>query len=373
MGARKSKFTYCVELLALLAVATASAQSVTPSPTCTPTPTFTWTATVNTDTPTDSPTSTPTSTHTWDPFATPTWTPTWNPFATDTPTPGSPTPTFTPTITFTFSPTGTLSPTLTFTPTLTSTPSISRASLALLPTAYSNAWDRWDGWNWNIAFSYYIGSIVSRDNAKPYLDSLQQVSLALLTSDVKYAWLDDNGDSPGMASGLLLSFLAQVGSGNSSTGTGGTQSFEVAGNTMGGVYTVMSKTIAPKTAVHLGYIYSLRDLSKSSGLGLVSMNYSQLLPFLSPDLEAVLTNQTSPPSYPSGIFYAGFSTRFWDRYWKFEIWKPFPMEQNPVLLNTVIDGLPLAFNLGYERWDSGFALLGYVNFPITLIPTNPAY
>src|ERR1700679_2606977 len=81
----------------------------------------------------------PTDTPTWDPMIptyTPTPTPTYNPFATttDTSTPGSPTDT--PSNTFTPTATGTID---TPTPTWSPTPVISRASLVLLPTAYSNA------------------------------------------------------------------------------------------------------------------------------------------------------------------------------------------------------------------------------------------
>ncbi|HEY5040260.1 MAG TPA: hypothetical protein VIJ93_14435, partial [bacterium] len=315
------------------------------------------------------PSSTSTSTFT----AIPTSTPTENLFAYLTGTPtftNTPdiffhgTSTFTPTPTIT--PTGTITPPPQYTPTLTSTPNISRASLALLPTAYSNAWDRWDGFNWNFAFSFYIGSIISRDYSIPGagLDSLEPTRLALLTSDVKYAWLNDEGDRPGIASGFLLSFLAQVNSGSSSTGTGG-QSFQVAGNSAGGVYTVVSKTVFPGTAVHMGYIYGLKDI------GLVSNNYSQLLPLFTPKL--MNPNGINVTDAPPSIFYTGFSTYFLGRYWKFEIWKPFPMTENPVLLNAQIDGLPLAFNLAYERWDQGYALLGYINFPFTLLPQTPAY
>ena|GEM_PF-1243986 len=344
-------------------VPAAWAQSPTFSPTSTstPMPTFTPSPT-STFSPTFTPTFTPTSTNTQDPFATPTWTSTWGAALTDTPTlylTRTPTNTYTPTCT------GTITPPPTITPTMTSTPGISRSGLALLSTAYSDAWDRWDGFNWGMGFSYYIGSIVSRDFAKPNIDSLEPTRFALLSSDVKYAWLNDEGDMPGMASGLLLSFLAQLASGNSTTGASGTQSFQVAGNVMGGVYTVMSKTVAPNTAVHMGYIYGLKQ-ADSHALGIISMNYSQLLPLLTTKLQNVTDD-------PPGVFYTGFNTRFWGRNWKFEVWKPIGMAENPVLFNSQIEGLPLAFNLGYEKWDQGWAVLGYVNIKFTIVPQPPAY
>lgn len=308
-------------------------------------------------TPTFSPAASPSPTSTKPPSHTPTFTPTSSPTATV----GSPT--FTPTSTFTFTATGTPP---TSTPTPSQTPSISRASLALFPTAYSNAWDRTDGFDWDIGFTYYIGSLFSRDVAKKDIDGLEKSSIALLTSDVKYAWLTDDGDLPGFANGFMMSFLAQVGSGNSSTGATN-QSFQVAGNVMGGVFGVLSKTIAKDTAVHFGYVHGLREAASSTGIGFFTMNYSELLPFLNTKLSP-LQGQS-----PASLFYTGFNTRFLDRNWKFEILKPFPMDENPILFNTQIDGLPLAFNLGYERWDHGYAVLGYVNVQITLLPQAPAY
>ncbi len=400
MGEKTLRFIYCVELLALLAAPAAWAQTVAPSPSATftdsptssPSPTFTPTFTS-----TYSPTATPTYTYTVDPFATPTWTYTWGAltgFATDTPTvyyTRTPMPTFTPTQT------GTITPPPTMTPTLTATPGISRASLSLLSTAYTNDWNRWDGFDWDMSFTYYIGSIISRDYTKPDIDALEPSRFAMLSSDVKYAWLNDEGEMPGVASGLMLSFLAQLAAGNSGTGTSGTQSFspgagatpgssgQVSANVLGGVYTVLSKTVAPNTAIHFGYIYGLEQVDHNLGVNFITMNYSQLLPLLTTKLQG---NTANPP----GIFYTGFSTRFWGRNWKFEIWKPLFMDQNPILLNTQIDGLPLAFNLGFEKWGpsenmttatsttaavplypGGWAMLGYVNFKFTILPQIPSY
>lgn len=309
-----------------------------------------------TSTSTNDPFATPTKTSTWDPWATnsPTYTPTRNPATVvDTPT-SSPTPTETAT--------GTL-PTMTFTP--TNTPVISRAGLVLLSTAYSNAYDRWDGFNWDIHFSSYIGSIVSRDFHKSQLDTLEATGLAALTSDVKYAWLDEDGDRPAMASGLMLSLLAQLGQVNSATGTSGSQSFE-AGNLMASVYTVASKTVAKDFSVHAGYLYGLKGLFDQLSPGIIKFNHSKLLYLTTPKLKGFTDDAAS-------VFYTGVSARFLDRNWKFEIWKPFPMAENPVLLNTRIEGLPMAFNLGYERWDHGFAVLGYVSFRFTLLPQTPAF
>lgn len=367
MGERLLRFIYCVELLFFLAASTLWAQSNTPMPSPTGTPTPTFTAAVDTDTPT----ATPTATFTVNPFATPTWTFTWDPWSTNTftPTPNmtnaatfTPTPTFTPTVT------GTIP---TSTPTTTDTPSISRASLALWPTAYSNAWDRWDGLNWDISFTYLIGTIAQRDYSQTSVSYLNPLRLWMLTSDVKYAWLDENGDTPAFASGIMLSMLLNGGSPSATGSAGGTAgggSFTLTGSTVGGVYTVMSESVGKGSAVHFGYVYGFNQVFQSIGLPDFGpgMTYSQLVPLITPNLQD--TQNAGPPN----IFYTGFNTRILGTNWKFEVWKPFPMVENPVLLDSQIDGL-FAFNLGYERWDNGFAVLGYFNFRFTIIPTAPAY
>ncbi len=377
MGARKLKFICCIKrlFLFLLLASSAQAQFISPGSGSNQFGGFN-------DTSSNGPTNTPT----WDPMIptyTVTPTPTYNPFAsaTDTPTPGSPTDT--PTYTFTPTQTGTIN---TPTATWSSTPNITRASLVMLPTAYSNGWDHWDGFNWDIDFTYFIGSVLSQDYTQTNgFDSLNQINLVLLTSDLKYAWMDDNGDRPGIASGLMVSLLAQIGTtsltGPTATPTGGTsgsavttsQAIPVAGSVIAGVYTVVSKKISKVTAVHFGYIYGLEGLTNSMGVSIFGQNYSSLLPYFAPGLAPEIGEG------PDNLCYVGFNTRFLDRNWKFEIWKPFSTsssehwDKNPILFNTLIDGLPMAFNLGYERWDSGFAILGYINFRIPLLPANPDY
>lgn len=373
MGARKLKSICCFKrlFLFLLLASSAQAQFISPGSGSNQFGGFN-------DTSSNGPTSTPT----WDPMIptfTTTPTPTYNPFAsaTDTPTPGSPTDT--PTYTFTPTQTGTINtPTATWSP----TPNISRASLVMFPTAYSNGWDHWNGFNWDIDFTYYIGSIISQDYTQENgFNSLNQINVVLLTSDMKYAWLDDNGDTPGIASGVMVSLMAQVGSssltgptttptvvGSTNSPVSNTGPVQVVPSMVGGVYTVISKKLSKDTAVHFGYIYGLHDL-----LGGGVLNYGSILPLFAPGLAQ------SNYEYPTHLFYAGFNTRFWDRNWKFEIWKPFSTdpnnsyESNPILFNTLIDGLPMAFNLGYERWDTGFAILGYINFRLPILPSESDY
>ncbi|HVZ81193.1 MAG TPA: hypothetical protein VHE12_10435 [bacterium] len=374
MVARKLRFIFCASLA--LASGAVWALGESPSPTDTPNPFA-------------SPTSTPTKTFTPNPFATPTWTPTWNPWSTDTVTPtptatsiqnffvtNTPVPTmegFSPffyTFTPTPTPSGTQSPTMTYTPTLTHTPPVSRAALALWPTAFSNDRDRTDGFNWDIGFSYIIGTIAEKSSDKPEVDWLNPLRLWLLTSDVKYAWLEEEGDAPGIASGVMLSELLNGGGGaNTNTNAGqGSTSFQLTGNSVGGIYTVLSKTLEPQSAVHFGYVFGFNRAFQDLGIGDFgpSMSYSQLIPLTTTKLSTI-TDADTP-----NILYTGFNARFLGTNWKFELWKPFPMAEDPILLDSQIDGL-FAFNLGYERWNSGYAVLGYFNFRFTIIPVPPDY
>jgi hypothetical protein len=171
---------------------------------------------------------------------------------------------------------------------------------------------------------------------------------------------------PAFASGILLTEL--LNGGNPGATGSGTNSFQLTGNSMGGVYTVMSKSIDRDSAVHLGYIYGFNQAFRNIGLRdfAPSETYSQLVPLTSLKLSGI--QNEAPPN----IFYMGYNTRLLGTNWKFEIWKPFPMDENPVILDSQIDGL-FAFNLGYERWDHGYAVLGYFNFRFTIIPVAPEY
>jgi hypothetical protein len=237
-----------------------------------------------------------------------------------------------------------------------------------MPTAFSNGWDHWDGLNWDISFSYFIGDIAESDNLSGTTDYLNPLRIWLLTNDLKYGWLDAHGDQPGFASGLLLTLL--LSGGNPGETGSSSQNFQLTGNSMGGVYTVMSVPIATNNAVHFGLVYGFEDFFNSIGLNgfAPTLDYGDLLPLLSDKLPTDPSGIGAPPS----MFYTGWNTRFLGTNWKFEIWKPFPMYENPILLNTQVDGL-FAFNLAYMRWDEGYSILGYFNFRFTILPSAPAY
>ncbi|HET9870733.1 MAG TPA: hypothetical protein VFR02_09605, partial [bacterium] len=274
--------------------------------------------------------------------------------------------------TSTFTPTGTLTPPDTATPTVTDTPVISRSGLALLPTAYSNGLFTSDGLNWDLSFSYFIGSIAEHPKGEAGTDFLTPLRLWLLSSDLKYGWVDENGDMPALASGALLSLLisgnsSSAGSSGSSPGQGAS-SFQLSGTSMGGFYTVASKRLDKDSALHMGMVFGLQQPFSQLGLGgfAPALNYGDLLPMFTDKLSGDLGH---PAEY---LFYTGFNTRLLGTKVRVELWKPFPLGGNPVLLNTKVDGL-FAFNLAYEKWDEGYALLGYFSFRFTIIPPPVDY
>jgi hypothetical protein len=335
-----------------------------------------------TPTPVSSPPATPTPTSTEDLFSTPTYTWTWDPWATNTATPTpnffsldqTPLATWTPIMTSTFTPTGTLTPPDTATPTITDTPSISRSGLALLPTAYSNGLFNSDGWNWDLSFSYFIGTIAEHEKGEANSDFLNPLRLWLLSSDVKYGWVDENGDVPAIASGGLLSLLISGGGNDSTAGSSGqspgqnTSSFQLSGTTMGGFYTVASKRLDKDSAIHTGLVVGLHQPFSKIGIGSFApyLDYGDLLPMFTAKLSDDIG---SPAEY---LFYTGFNTKMLGTNVRFELWKPFPQNHNPILLNSKIDGL-FAFNLAYEKWDEGYAVLGYFSFRFTIIPAPADY
>ena len=374
MAAKTLGFIFCVSGGAFFAWGTAGAQTSLGSPSVTAVTTVSLSPT-QTETPTDSPTPTITSTSTPDYFASPTSTEVWDPWATPTltPTPNffsfgdTPVATFTPIMTATYTQTGTITPPDTDTPTTTETPSISRSGLALLPTAYSNGLGFTNDWNWDLGFTYFIGSIAEQEEGEASPDWLNPLRLWLLSSDLKYGWLDENGDTPAIASGMLLGLLISGGQPNSA-GQSST-SFELSGTSIGGLYTVASKRLDSNSAIHAGFVLGgLRQDLNGIGLGgfAPSMSYGALLPQFTGKLSDDL-GQVAPY-----LFYTGFDAKMLGTTFRFEFWKPFPLDHNPVLLNSKVDGL-FAFNLAYEKWDEGYAVLGYFSFRFTIIPPAPAY
>lgn len=306
--------------------------------------------------PTATPTATSTSTQTALPAASP-----GSPTSTGTPT-DSPTATVSPTSTPTRG-TPTDTPTVTMTP--TKTPALARSAIALLPTAYSNRLNRTDGLNLDLLFSYYIGSIAEKDSGAA-VEWLNPLRTWMITADIKYGWLGENGNQPAIASGFIDTLLLQGGNPGATGSSTGTLKFTT--QSLGSVYTAVSKTVGKNAHVHLGYMRGdLAGTAHKKGFlshVLPNGNHADLLPLFAQGL-ASIQNESAP-----NILYVGWDFKFLGTAWRFEVLKPFPLSKHPVLINTKIDKL-LSFNLAYERWQGGYALLGYFNFRFTIIPSEP--
>jgi len=276
-------------------------------------------------------------------------------------------PSATPTLTSTTTPV--MTPTITGTPTPspTKTPIIARSGIALLSTGFSNQMKRTDGLNLDLMFTYYIGAIAEKNRNTRRVEYLNPLRLWLFTADIKYAWIDENGNLPGLATGFMDTLLLE-GSAPGATADSG-QSFKFTASSMGSVYTTVSKSVAENMSVHVGYMRgNIRDALGQLGSTFRKIspnrNHSELLGLLSDDLTDI--RYESAPN----IVYTGFDVRFLGTFWRFELWKPFPLSKNPILVNTKIDRL-FSFNLAYEKWQGGYAVLGYFNFRFTILPSAP--
>jgi len=286
--------------------------------------------------------------------------------ATATTTPTS-TPTVMTTATATSTPTvaGTDTPTPTSTPSPTKTPVIARSGLALFPTAYSNGLTRTDGFNLDILFSYFIGSIIERSAGLPN-ETLNPLRLWLFTADAKYGFLEEDGNAPGLAIGMMDTLMLEGGNATASGNSSGSLKFTA--KALGGVYLVASKHVADRSAVHVGYMRG--NLADIGGGGKVfkrflpTGNFSDLMTQFAVGLEDV-RGESAP-----NILFTGYDFRWLGTTWRFEFVKPFPLSKHPFLINSKIDRL-FAFNLSYEHWDHGYALLGNFSFRFTILPTTP--
>lgn len=259
-----------------------------------------------------------------------------------------------------FSPTATLSPT----PTATNTPVIARSGLAFFPTGYSNGIYRSDGFNLDLLFAYFIGSIVEKQRGQQ-TETLNPLRLWLFTFDAKYGWMEEWGNRPAIATGLMDTMLLEGSNPTSGGSSGGTLKFT--STALGGIYTTVSKRVSKRTALHLGYMRgNLGGLVGGGKLRRVfpTGNFSDLMLKFAQGLEPY-RNESAP-----NILYTGLDFRWLGTTWRFEVAKPFPLSKHPYLIDTKIDRL-FAFNLAYEHWQGGYAVLGYFNFRFTIFPTTP--
>lgn len=133
-----------------------------------------------------------------------------------------------------------------------------KTAVLLMPTAYSNHVDRDTGWNTNVLFDFYVGSLYEYfDNPKTGVTKtgiFQPLQVGTASSDIKYAFLKETLWTPGLAAGFYGTGLINFGQPNSSQTIGVSSSGgQIA--TLGNIYLVASKRPWVKdqrTALHIG-------------------------------------------------------------------------------------------------------------------------
>jgi hypothetical protein len=137
---------------------------------------------------------------------------------------------------------------------------LNKAQVMLMPSAYTNDPLRDRGIALGVLFDFYVGSLY-----ESYTDPVtgrskqgvfQPLQIGTITTDLKYALLDDRGLIPGLAAGLYTSALISFGSGNASTV--GVSSNNGGLSTLGDAYAVISKRFwpgEPGAVIHAGLMY----------------------------------------------------------------------------------------------------------------------
>ncbi len=133
-----------------------------------------------------------------------------------------------------------------------------KTAVLLMPTAYTNHKDKDTGWNSNVLFDFYVGSLYEIfDNPRTGVTKtgiFQPIQIATVTSDFKYSFLKETTWTPSLAAGFYGSALINFGQ-PSGTQTVGVSSSGGPIGTVGDVYLVTSKrpwVNDQSTAFHLG-------------------------------------------------------------------------------------------------------------------------
>ncbi len=223
---------------------------------------------------------------------------------------------------------------------------LNKTAIMLMPTAFSNLAKSDLGWNLNVLFDFYIGSLYETftDEKTGKTDSAfaQRLYQGAFTLDLKYSFLSETRFTPGIAAGFYTA--AQVGS--ASSGTINVSSSGGGLNSVGNIYVVASKRFAPRAAIHAGYMR-----------GDLAAGITGLAP---PDWELTLRHLLPGGDYPSLL------TRLVD----------------PSLGASVASAPDMAFvglqfpftlPLGFTRWRSGLRIEALKPIiPNTLVGTHEA-
>jgi hypothetical protein len=278
---------------------------------------------------------------------------------------------------------------------------LNKSQVVLMPTAYTNDPLHDRGINLGVLFDFYVGSLYETYSSpltgKQEVGVFQPLQIGTITTDLKYALLDDRGLVPGLAVGLYTAALISFGSGNASTvgvssNTGGL-------STLGDVYAVMSKRFwpgEPGAVVHLGLLYGkLSDYLTSDPTPVDwRLTIRHLTPggdfpdlftrFVDPKLDATVGE--SPHLAFLGLQFPftlplGFTR--WHSALRTELMVPLgwgadypasasgitppttnPANDLPYMINVHLDNLPLfGFEFGFLEYPGGMQVIAFYHIP----------
>jgi fibronectin type 3 domain-containing protein len=272
-----------------------------------------------------------------------------------------------------------------------------------MPTAYANNPGRDNGFNLNVLFDFYVGSLFeSYTNPithAPQSSIFQPLEIGTVSTDLKYAFLNDTGWVPGFAVGLYTSALIGFGGGNAETVGISSSGGNLA--TLGDVYAVVSKRFLPSNpnaAVHFGYMHGdlSQDLTENPIPSWAWPTIGHLTPggavpellssFVDPALGQAVGQ--SPNMVYFGLQFPftvplGFTD--WRSGLRLEVLLPLaweaeyppsepagdtatengnPASQLPYLINIHVDNLPLfGFEFGVFKFSGGYEVIAFYHIP----------
>jgi hypothetical protein len=276
-----------------------------------------------------------------------------------------------------------------------------KSQVVLMPTAYINDPLKDRGISLAVLFDFYVGSLyetyTSPETGHQEVGVFQPLQIGTVTSDVKWAMLDDQGWIPGLAVGLYTSALISFGSGNASTVGVSSQSGGM--QTLGDLYAVMSKRFwpgHPQDVVHAGIMVG--KIADSLGGDNTPEGWRLTLRHLSPgnDFPTLFTHFVDPKlgavvAQSPDMAFAGLQAPFtvplgftrWHTALRLEAMVPLPVHaeyepliagtpkpsaspgsQLPWMMNIHLDNLPLfGFEFGLLAYAGGLQVIAFYHVP----------
>jgi hypothetical protein len=272
--------------------------------------------------------------------------------------------------------------------------------VVLMPTAYANNKASDKGINLNVLFDFYVGSLY-----ESYTNSItgftknglfQPLQIGTVTSDLKWALLDDRGLVPGLAFGSYTAALIPFGNPDQGQSVGASSAGGSI-STLGSVYGVVSKRFwpgEPRAAVHVGLMYGkLSDYLTSDP---TPVGWRPTIRHLTPggDIPMLFNRFVDPKqdalvAQSSHMVYGGIQFPFnvpliidtWHTGLRLEVMMPLadeaawpagtlvpdgsnPQSYLPVMTNIHIDNLPLfGFEFSLFEYQGGYQVIAFYHIP----------